>query len=78
MKITVLVKVITDQAFFMKDTTPENVNKLYDEVSNFLNENFKGYEFIKTCYKPENIKRSENFQYVSQGNKVSVINKYFK
>jgi hypothetical protein len=72
-----IVKVIQNQSIFMNDKSSDNIESLYNEINNFLNSNFKGFNYIDNIKYPTNIMKSTNFQYISENNNVTVINKFF-
>jgi len=51
---------------------------LFNEVAEFVDKNLHKSTFVDKIKTPQSIKRSENFQYLTEGLHYTVINKFFK
>ena len=51
---------------------------LFNEIAEFTNANVAQLTFVDEIKSPRSILRSENFQYLIDGQSYAVINKFFK
>ena len=76
MKQTTLSAILINQAEHLNDLSGKRCSLLYDEITNFLKD-YKGLNIVDEIKNPTSIKRSDNFQYLFEGENVTIINKYF-
>lgn len=69
-----LTKVIEAQ-FEHSELTLE---QLFNEIAEFVDKNLHKSTFVDEIKNPRSILRSENFQYLVDGQSYTVINKFFK
>jgi len=76
MKTIKLVRVIAEQAKYLKT---ENVELLYNEITDFLVDNkLNEFALVDEIKYPQKILKSDNFQYLIDGTSLTVKNKFFK